>query len=251
MSALQDPAMLALLAGIFVLAGTVKGTVGIGLPTASVGMMSQFVDPRLAIALVVVPSLLSNAWQIWRLGGLVATARQFWPFLTCITAMIMLVSVTFAATIRTDALILALGFVIVLFSIMSLAWAPPFLAPRWDRVGQVLSGTTAGIMGGLTAIWAPAMVPYLMARRFEPTTFMRATGVMIFVGTIPLIVGYAQAGLITGQTAVISTAMVLPAILGFQIGERLRTFLDPEKFRRAVLWIFLLMGLNLIRRAMM
>ena len=249
MSLAETPGLIALVFAIFLAAGTVKGLVGIGLPTASVGMMSQAMDPRAAIALVVFPSLISNAWQVWRTGGAVATVRRFWIFLLCLMGWILVISLTLTASAPTETLMLALGAVIIVFSVSSLAWAPPFLPDRWDKAGQMVSGTVSGIMGGFTAIWAPAMVPYLMSRRLEREAFISATGVMIFAGTLPLIGGYWTTGLITGPSALISIGMILPAIAGFALGERLRKRLDAEKFRRVVLIVFLLMGLNLIRRA--
>ncbi|MEM7239977.1 MAG: sulfite exporter TauE/SafE family protein, partial [Pseudomonadota bacterium] len=89
-----DLTPLALLCAIFLIAGTIKGTVGIGLPTAAVGMMSQVIDPRAAISLVVLPSLLSNAWQIIRAGGFLAALRRYWVFLVCLSGLILMVSLT-------------------------------------------------------------------------------------------------------------------------------------------------------------
>ena len=47
---------------VFLLAGIIKGTVGIGMPTVSVGVLSQIIPPHTAIALVVFPLLSSNLW---------------------------------------------------------------------------------------------------------------------------------------------------------------------------------------------
>lgn len=246
-----DAETLALIAGIFVLAGMVKGTTGIGLPTAAVGMMSQVMDPRQAIALVVFPSLLSNAWQMYRQGRVFDVIRRFWIYIACLMGMIALVSVTLTASIPTETLILILGCVVCLFSISSLAWAPPYLPERFDRAGQAVAGLASGVLGGLTAIWAPAMVTYLMARRVEKEDFVAASGVMIFAGTLPLIGGFWSGGLITGASAGLSVLMFAPALAGFTMGEALRRRLDTERFRKVVLLVFLLMGLNLLRRALL
>ena len=104
-----SPEMLVLITGVFLLAGVIKGTVGIGLPTASVGMISQVMDPRLAIALVVFPSLLSNAWQIWRMGRFAATLRRYGIYIACLMGMIALVSMTVTSGIATETLMLVLG----------------------------------------------------------------------------------------------------------------------------------------------
>ncbi|MEM0989193.1 MAG: sulfite exporter TauE/SafE family protein [Pseudomonadota bacterium] len=245
-----EPSLLALIAGIFLIAGVVKGTVGIGLPTASVGLMSQVIEPRTAIALVVFPSLLANAWQIWRAGRVAEMLLRFWVYLVCLMGVIGLVSTFLTGALETQTLMVVLGAVIVLFSVMSLAWQPPFLPARYDKAGQAVSGIASGALGGMTGIWAPPMVTYLMASRVEKDAFVAATGVMIFLGTLPLIGGFWANGMITGPLAVISLAMTLPAITGFQIGEQLRRRLDADRFRKVVLLVFLVMGLNLIRRAL-
>lgn len=241
---------LAIIVGVFLIAGTVKGTTGIGLPTAAVGMMSQFLDPRQAIAMVVFPSLLSNAWQMYRSGRIGEVLGRYWLYILCLMTLIAVVSATLTTSVRTETLLIILGCVVMLFSVLSLAWAPPTLPERFDKLGQAVAGFASGVLGGLTAIWAPAMVTYLMARRVEKDDFVRATGVMIFAGTLPLIGGFWQGGLITGPSAGLSLLMTLPALLGFAIGERLRRALDAERFRKVVLLVFLIMGLNLLRRAL-
>ncbi|MEM9043977.1 MAG: sulfite exporter TauE/SafE family protein [Pseudomonadota bacterium] len=244
-----EPGLLLVLFLIWFVAGTIKGTVGIGMPTAAVGMMSQVIDPRAAIAMVVVPSMLTNAWQVWRSGDVLGAIRRYKRFLVCLVAMILLVSLLVTAHVPTDTLIFVLGCVVVTFSVMSLGWAPPIIPQRHDRIGQVLAGGVAGGLGGLTAIWAPPMIVYLTGRRVEKDEFVRASGLIIFTGTLPLLFTFSANGMMDREDMVLGAAMTLPALLGFQVGERIRGFLDTDRFRTAVLILFLLLGLNLIRRA--
>ncbi|MEM7746545.1 MAG: sulfite exporter TauE/SafE family protein [Pseudomonadota bacterium] len=245
-----DANLLWLAVGVFLLAGIIKGLIGIGLPTASVGMMSQVIDPRVAIALIVFPSLLSNAWQIWRMGGLVGALKRYWLFLIMLASMILLMSTQVTAAVPTETIMLVLGCVIVLFSVMSLTFKPPHIPARFDKAGQFIAGTAAGTLGGLTAIWAPPMVTYLIGRQTGKDEFVRASGVIIFIGTLPLIAGFWSNGMLTGPLALVSLGMTLPAIAGFQIGEAVRRSLDADRFRNVVLIIFGIMGLNLLRRAL-
>ena len=62
-------------------------------------------------------------------------------------------------------------------------------------------------------------------------------------------IGYVSAGFVTVQLALVSLALLVPTFAGFAIGERLRNRLSEVAFRRWLLGVFLLMGLNLIRRA--
>jgi len=245
-----DAGGIGLVAVIFLLAGMVKGTVGIGLPTAAVGMSAQLLDPRLAVALMVFPSLISNAWQLHRAGGALAALRRYAVFLVALMTVIAAVSATLTAAVPVATLLLILGVVVVLFAVTSLALAPPRLPKRLDRVGQLAAGATSGLLGGLTAIWAPPMVIYLTARGVGKQEFVRASGLIIFCGTIPLILGFWHSGIVTGPRAALSLALALPVLAGFTLGERLRGRIGTERFRRLVLIVFLLLGLNLIRRAL-
>ena len=85
---------------VFLLAGIVKGVLGIGLPTISISMLAQFVDPRVAIALLLLPALVTNTWQIYRGGQIIRSARLLYPFVVTM-AVVMFVASLFAAVSYT------------------------------------------------------------------------------------------------------------------------------------------------------
>ncbi|MGF1477213.1 MAG: sulfite exporter TauE/SafE family protein [Geminicoccaceae bacterium] len=233
---------------VFLLAGTIKGMIGIGLPTASVTLLTQITDPRTAIALVVFPVMIANAWQVIRTGQVLQSAQTYGLF--AVMLMITLLATTrVVASASPAVLLLALGLVIALFAATSLVVQPPALPDGLDKPAQFVAGTLAGFMGAFTAIWSPPMVIYFLARRLEKDEFVRASGFLIFLGSLPLAAGYWAGGLMSGPTALTSLAMVVPALIGFQVGEMIRSRLNTERFRTVVLVIFFLMGLNLIRKA--
>jgi len=245
-----DTEILAFAVLAFFIAGTIKGVVGLGLPTTSVGLLGQFVDPRVAIALVTMPMVVSNLWQVWREGDVLGTIRRFTPFWA---PLVVLLYVTAFVTASVSDLILltVIGSVIVTFASISLAWTPPALPPGWDRPAQITAGSIAGVLGGLTSIWSPPMIVYFLAARVDKDTFVRASGVLLMLGTGPMVAGYWTAGILTSELALVSATLVIPTLIGFTVGEWLRRRLDTERFRRVVLWIFLAMGLNILRRAVM
>jgi hypothetical protein len=234
---------------VFIIAGTIKGTVGIGLPTASVGLMAQFADPKLAIAVVVIPIVVLNGWQAYRAGGFIETLRRYALF-AAFMIPVLFVTTFFTARIDGQVLIFWLGVVVVLFSATSLFITPPPLPDRYDKAGQAVAGTVAGVLGGLTAIWAPPVMIYLLSRKIEKTDFVRASGTILFCGSFPLFLGSINSGLLDRSTAILSAMMLIPALIGFWFGEKLRQRLDAELFRTIVLVVFLLMGLNLMRRSL-
>ena len=241
-------ASLPLFAVIFLTAGVIKGTLGIGLPTVAVGLMSQFFPPHLAIALVVFPLLTTNLWQALRERVGLDTVKTYWRLMAALSVSLW-ITTFFVVQTSPDVLLGVIGFVIAVFAITSLVKSTPELPERFDSLGQIVAGITAGILGGLTSIWGPPLVTYLLARRVERDEFVKAAGLFLFVGGLPLMVGFWQAGLFRGEAAQVSAVMVIPAVLGFTIGEAVRRRMSAENFRTALLWMFLLMGLNLLRRA--
>jgi len=235
---------------IFLFAGTLKGMVGIGLPTASISILSQFYDPYTAISLVIFPVMISNFWQVYRSGDVLRIVKTFWPFALMLMIFILIFT-RLSAAISVELLMMILGGVIILFSLTSLFVHPPKLPPRLDRPAQFIAGTLAGVMGGLTAIWSPPMVIYLIARGTSKDDLVRAFGFLISLGSIPLCIGYWLNGFMTGPLATTSLAMILPTLLGFTIGEKLRKKIDQDKFQKVLLIIFLLMGLNIILKAVL
>lgn len=238
-----------LLAGaVFLLAGTVKGVLGIGLPTISISMLAQFVDPRVAIAFLLLPALITNTWQIYRGGQIKRSVQMLWPFVTAM-AVVMFISSLFAARASTEVLVRGIGVMVVLWTITSFIKTPPAIPARLDRTVQFCLGAFAGLIGGLTAMWSPPMVIYLLSARCDKEDFVRFTGFMILCGTVPLTIGYLFNGLLDKSLAIASGMMILPTLLGFSIGEYLRKYLGGKQFHNAVLVLFFLMGLNLIRRS--
>ncbi len=233
---------------ILLAAGAVKGAVGMGLPTVAIGFMTVLIDPRAAIAFFIAPMVVTNAWQVYRQGHVVRSMRKYARF--SLTLMVFVaITVVWSKGASDQILFAVLGAVILMFVALQKLNSPPVLPDRFDALGQVSMGAFAGLLGGLVGIWAPPMVCYLAARRTEKEEFVRASGLIILMGSIPLAIGYSWAGFLTGITVFWSLLLVLPTLLGFAIGERLRNKLSEAGFRSLLLWVFFFMGLNLLRKA--
>ena len=234
---------------VFLLAGIIKGTVGIGMPTVSVGVLSQIIPPHTAIALVVFPLLASNLWQVIRTGAGLATLRRYGLLVGCL--VVSLWATTFlTARVPADLLLGIISAAMLIFSVTSLLGTQIMIADRHDGPAQAITGLAAGVLGGLTSIWALPLVTYLMGRKADSDEFVRAVGLFLLIGSVPLMLWFWQTGLLNGQTAPLSLAMIVPTILGFSVGEVIRRRLDAQAFKKVLLWFFLLMGLNLLRRAL-
>ena len=232
----------------FLIAGAVKGLAGIGLPTAAIALMTLFLDPRTAIALVLFPMIGSNAWQLYRGGHLVRTAKTYSPM-----AIVLFIGVTLTAFATRDVpdrgLLVALGLVILIFVAVSWKGLVPVIPIRHDRLSQVIFGLVSGVIGGMTAGWGAPLAMYLATKGVDKDEFVRAAGFLIFVGSLPLCYAYIRLGFMTGPLAGVSMAMLVPTLAGFSAGEILRRRLSGNGFRNAILVLFVFLGLNLLRRA--
>lgn len=234
---------------VFLLAGTIKGVVGIGLPTIALSLLTLFLDPRTAIAVILLPMTVSNLWQVHRAGETRRTAKRYAPFVVTLVIGIAL-TVTLTRDANERVLLGCLGGAILAFVIVSLTkWAPQ-IPDRLDRPAQVIAGALAGAMGGLTAVWGPPMAVYLASRNAGKDEFVRATGFLIFLGSLPLAAGYIWQGFMTAQLLLISAATLIPTFIGFALGERLRAHLSEDGFRKVLLAFFFVMSINLLRRAL-
>mgnify|MGYP000574132979 FL=1 len=91
---------------VFVIAGSVKGLVGIGLPTAAISMLTMFIDPRTAIAMGLVPIVVSNAWQVWTMGDIRGAFQRYWIFALALGVSVF-VTVVLSAEISDRVIFLA------------------------------------------------------------------------------------------------------------------------------------------------
>lgn len=210
--------------------------------------MTQFIDPTLAIVLVIFPAMITNAWQLYRAGDALRAFRDYRIIALSLMLSIWL-STFITASVDKETLLLIVGIAVVVFALNSLLVTPPRLPDRFDRPGQLVAGVLSGILGGLTSIWSPPMVTYLLARRLEKDEFVRVTGLLIFAGTLPLAAGFWRAGFFTEKSVLVSAAMVVPSLIGFQLGAEVRKRIDAERFQTVLLVVFLVMGLNIVRRA--
>ena len=232
----------------FLISGSIKGLTGIGLPTVSMGILTLFMAPRLAIALMLLPMLLSNLWQVIREGEIRVSLKRFRVFATVI---FISVGITALATqnVSDRVLLAVLGVVILLFVGFSLKGWVPRVAPGYDILAQGLFGLLSGILGGLISGWAAPLAIYLTMSRADREWFIRGTGMLIFAGSVPLTVAYLWTGQMDAQLFAISACMLIPTFAGFTLGEALRRRVPVAIFHKLVLGMFAFLGMNLLRRA--
>ncbi len=232
-----------LVGAIFVLAGAVKGVIGMGLPTLGMGLLGLTMAPAQAAALLFVPSLLTNVWQMLDGPGLPALWRRLWPLLagvvlgTWLGAAWLPLSGSGAGAV--------LGAALAAYALAGLlAWQPRVPAAAERRLAPWI-GAATGLVTAATGVFVMPAVPYLQALKLDKDALVQALGLAFTVSTLALGASLAQLGALDGRSAGASLLALLPALLGMRGGQWLRARLSPVAFRRCFFWGLLALGLYL------
>ena len=252
MPELPSPVHLALIAGVFALGGFVKGVVGLGLPTIAMGLLSVLMLPAQAAALLVVPSLVTNLWQIGG-PGLAALLRRLAPMLLGVCAGAWAgagwLTRADAAGHGVSVASLGLGLALVVYAALGLLhWRPRVRAQHEGWLGPAV-GIATGLVTAATGVFVIPAVPYLQALGLEKEALVRALGVSFLVSTIALGAALGRGGALPGSMLLGSAAALLPALAGMGLGQWLRLRVRPETFKRLFFCGLLALGLYLTVRA--
>jgi uncharacterized membrane protein YfcA len=245
------PATLLLAIAIVLVAGFVKGAVGFAMPMIMISGLGSILAPELALAALIVPTVLTNLWQASR-GGLAATVaamRHHWVFLA-IALIFIALSAQLIRVLPVSVLFLIIGVPITLFALAQLLGLRLRFRPEHRRLVEVLTASVAGFIGGLSGVWGPPTVAYLTALDTPRNEQMRVQGVIYGLGAVVLFFAHLRSGVLNTETAPFSVLMTVPALIGAAVGFRFGDRLDQEKFRKATLAVLAIAGLNLIRRGL-
>lgn len=231
--------------------GVVKGAVGFAMPLVMVSGMGIFLPPELIVAGIVVPIVTANFLQIARsgLGRARAGFRDYWLF-TAIVCVAILISAQALTSIPADAMFLVLGVPVVALCAVQLAGLRIRIPSRWRLPFSVLAGTVAGALGGLAGTWGPPTVLYLLAVDTPKSKQMAVQGVIYGAGSVMLLLGHLQSGVLNRETIQFSAFLLPPALLGMWMGFGIQDRLDQDRFRRITLIVLIAAGLNLVRRGL-
>lgn len=235
------PIILGILA-VFLIGGTVKGSLGIGFPAVVMSLLVIFIDPALGVTLLAVPIFVTNAWQFISVKGWPAIARQYLLAGIC-TAVTVFVVVQFVAEVPARWINVAVGFSLCIFSLASLLKLEPKVnsGPGW----QALVGVSSGLLGGISAVVAPIMI-YTVALKLPREQFICLAGFLFFSSGVGLVAGTFSASLMNGITFTLSAVATAAALAGFQVGAMIRQRLSDKMFRMLLLWIILALGVRLV-----
>ncbi|HKO70419.1 MAG TPA: sulfite exporter TauE/SafE family protein [Bradyrhizobium sp.] len=240
--------LLILIAAAFLLAGFVKGVIGLGLPTVSMGLLAVTMPPSHALAIVIVPAIITNIWQTFVGPYLRDIVRRLWPLMAGTVVGIWLNAGMLTGPYARYGTIV-LGLLLVIYAIVGLSKLSFKVARRDEKWLGVLVGLITGVVSAATGVQVLPSMPFMQAIGMEKDELVQALGVFFTVATLALAFNLTAAGLLSASTALPGAVAMAASFAGMFIGQAVRSRMQPEAFRRWFLIAMILLGIYLAASA--
>jgi uncharacterized membrane protein YfcA len=240
---------LILIAFAFLLAGFVKGTLGLGLPTVSMGLLAVTMPPAQAISIVIVPAIVTNIWQTFVGPYLRDILRRLWPLMIGTVVGIWLNRGLLTGPYAPYGTVV-LGLLLVIYAVVGLSRFSFKVARRDEKWIGGIVGVVTGVISAATGVQVIPSMPFLQAIGMEKDELVQALGVFFTTATIALAFNLTAAGVLTAATALPGAVAMAASFIGMFIGQAVRSRLQPEAFRRWFLIAMILLGLYLAASAL-
>jgi uncharacterized membrane protein YfcA len=246
---MTDAATIVIIVMTFIIAGTVKGVIGLGLPTVSLALLTVAIDLPSAMALLLVPSFVTNFWQaIIGKNGRIILVRN-WPFflMAAVTVWIGAKALTHMNLLWLSAL---LGTLLVVYSAVNLCGFRFTVEPRHRVWIGVLAGTINGVLTGMTGSFVVPGVMFLQSTSLSRDALIQAMGVLFTVSTVALAFALQRNNFLTIENGTLSLASLIPALVGMILGQQIRKQLSEQLFRYLFFISLLILGVYIITKSL-
>ena len=229
--------------------GLIKGTLGVGTPLLTVPMMAMVLPPQHAVALMSIPVIVANLWQVKDAGSPKQTFVRFWPTILALLAGTW-IGVRILSGINEQALLLVVGVSVICFTLLQASPRKITIPERLERPAGVGFLGASGIIGGLSSMFGPMLILYLVSLgSLRKDQFVGTISFFYVFAVVPWVLIMVYHGILDGPLAWASALAVLPMVVGLGIGRALRKRINENLFHKLVLVILLASGSSMLWRA--
>jgi uncharacterized protein len=223
--------MLAFVIAVFGLAGLIKGMIGLGLPAVSMGLLTLVMSPFQAATLLIVPSIVTNFWQLFAEGHVLRLIRRFWLLLggIIVGSMWSIFPTLGHSHFPSEAL---LGGMLALYGLYGLcAKKMPNLSQHEHWLSPFV-GYLGGALTVATGVIVIPVVPYLQTLGLKRDDLVQSLGLAFTVSTLCLAVflEHHPLGDVSMDYALSAIALI-PALIGMWLGKKIRYRIAEQRFR--------------------
>ncbi len=237
-----------LISVIFLFAGFVKGTSGIGLPAISLAFLTMFMGIKVAIALVVMPGLLTNFWQVFGRFKIKNIIIRMWPLLIFLFIFSLLGARILVN--NSEILTLLLGVILSFYATISLIKKNEITIPvKYEKLIGAFAGALGGFFGGSTGTFIFPLALYVYSLKMNKNEFLQTIALVLISASLFLGIALTGNKLWTLELFLYSSYAVLPSFIGMYIGRNLQFILNEDLFRKIFLFVLIIIGLLIMNKA--
>jgi len=234
----------------YVVAGFIKGLTGIGFSTSCLPIMALRLDLKVAIPLVIVPSIVSNIAVMVQAGNFRKAVHRFWPlYVANIPGLLLGLAVLIAINANIAKGILAL--VLITYALWALSNKSFSLSREWERNLKLPAGFCNGIVNGITGSQVMPVLPYLLSLNLNKNDFVQAINIAFTLSSFVMLLGMNRLGYLSPQVFLLAVSGLIPVLATVYIGGRVQKRLTGISHRKFVLSFLLVMGLVLLVRVIL
>lgn len=229
----------------YIIAGSIKGLTGIGFSTSCLPIMALRLDMKVAIPLVIVPSVVSNIAVMVQAGGFREAIKRFWPmYLGSIPGLVIGLLMLVAINVNISKAIL--GVVLIVYTIWALNSPTTSISTEWEKRLKTLVGFCTGFINGLTGSQMMPSMPYLLSINLSKNNFVQAINISFTLSSIIMLIGMNRLGYVDLKLFLLAAAGLIPVLSTVYFSGRLQKHLSGAAYRKLVLTFLMVMGIILL-----
>ncbi len=234
-----------LLIAALAFAGLVKGVTGMGLPLFATPILAGVFGARPAVIIMSIPIFVTNLLLLYEGRRSLGATRDVWSVALPGIAGVILGLVLLVRLDQSLLSLLIAGIVIVFLMGGDRLLGTDPRALRMRLMGPVIGGFSGVLQGG-TSIAAPLIGSYFYARRITAAEFVVSVALVFQVFVTVQVLGLWHLGLYDRTVLTMGLLGLIPTLLAFTVGVRLRARLNSATFRAVVTGFLVLSAVNLI-----
>lgn len=244
----MDAHIVGLIFIVFFIAAFVKGLTGVGFATICLGFLAMFMDLKIAIPLVFIPSLLSSILVVVQAGDFRPVFKRFWWLFVSALPGLLLGIYLLDSSQNSNMPKAILGLTMCIYGVWALKNNALRLTKKQENTLATPIGFLSGLVNGMTGSQIMPIMPYLLSLSITSKDFVQAINFAFAFNTVVMMIGLGTVGLFTPTALWISAIGIVPVFAGIFFGGRLRQKVSEARYRQLVLLFMIILGLVLLLR---
>jgi len=231
--------------GIFFLGGLVKGTIGVGLPTVTLTLLSFFFDIKDSISFILIPVILTNLVQMLD-GKELKSIIQQTKFFLIVSVIFVIPGFLILRVINSNTILVILAILLVLNSCLVLFNKIITVKRHTSFKTQFWVGALTGITTGVTSIYTMPFIFLIQSLKFNKEKLIQLMGLSFFLYSLTQFTLFYSFSMINEKVLLFSSIACVPILIGVLSGKLLRKVLSEQTFKKLFNYMLLISGIIII-----